>query len=337
MREEFEDPERQQRRLQELEPDLAQPSSKQQQTAQDNLVSVKVDENEFDGQQYSKRIDINDIRTRFNVTRKDFQQRVREETGCHIETVGRYFPDRRRATFIHPPMHILLTADDEAPVRQAAQMVEDELNKFVKTINRFDSSSIHGLTPEQREQMQREREEHHQQQPQYRERGRWPEIKVYIDIDTDGVHAPLRAKLIGPQGMNVKNIAHECHARVQLQGRGSEREESDEPLHFLIAAPSQDQLERAREMAESLIRAVSADFDRIRRYQREQEERRQQERQSFHPPPPPSDRGQFMPPLPPSDIGFTPQPPLPPLPPPPPVDSGYSNGFAPPPPADEDQ
>jgi hypothetical protein len=77
----------------------------------------------------------------------------------------------------------------------------------------------------------------------------------------------IRGKLLGPKGSYLKHIQETTGTRVQLSGFGSgnmtpEGREADHPLSLSLNAPSAEQLEVARVLAEDLIRAVKEDWYR---------------------------------------------------------------------------
>ncbi|RSH92217.1 hypothetical protein EHS25_008632 [Saitozyma podzolica] len=72
------------------------------------------------------------------------------------------------------------------------------------------------------------------------------------------------------KGMFVKYIQAETGARVQIKGIGSGFLESDtgreaeEPLHINIAAPNEDQVERAKVLAEDLLSVLRLEYAKAR-------------------------------------------------------------------------
>lgn len=70
--------------------------------------------------------------------------------------------------------------------------------------------------------------------------------------------------------MFVKYIQAETGARVQIKGRGSgflendTGRESDEKMHISIVAPTDDQIGRARVLAEDLLLILNTEYDKAR-------------------------------------------------------------------------
>ena len=68
----------------------------------------------------------------------------------------------------------------------------------------------------------------------------------------------LKDKILGPDDGNIKYL-EESGAQVSLRGKGSD-DGSDAPMHILIEAPSQEQLQLAFRQAEDLVASVREDW-----------------------------------------------------------------------------
>lgn len=70
--------------------------------------------------------------------------------------------------------------------------------------------------------------------------------------------------------MFVKHIQAETGARVQIKGRGSgfiENEtgrEADDEMHISIVAPTEDQIQRAKNLADDLLMVLRIEYDKAR-------------------------------------------------------------------------
>lgn len=101
------------------------------------------------------------------------------------------------------------------------------------------------------------------------QRPKWPEEKLFIQLEPMR-NFNVRAKVVGPGGMFVKFIQAETGARVQIKGRGSgfletdTGRESDDPMHISVVAPTDDQVSRARVLAEDLLLVLRIEYDKAR-------------------------------------------------------------------------
>jgi hypothetical protein len=94
--------------------------------------------------------------------------------------------------------------------------------------------------------------------------------KVLVGINPDHPDAArfnIPANIIGPKGAYVKHITHNTGGtRVQLKGRGSgfkestNSKEADEPMYLQLSSNSQQNLDKAKQLAESLVNKVKRDF-----------------------------------------------------------------------------
>jgi hypothetical protein len=80
----------------------------------------------------------------------------------------------------------------------------------------------------------------------------------------------LRAQVVGQGGAYVKHIQQETGCRVQIKGRGSgfmehsTGQESDEPMYLHVAGPQPQQVEKAKELCEDLLKSVRANYQRFK-------------------------------------------------------------------------
>lgn len=148
------------------------------------------------------------------------------------------------ATEKDPPLHLRLVGPTEESVQKACKRIKDLLSQTI-TLN----------AP-----IQYERPLH---QPR-----KILEEKVPIGLDPI-IGFPLRGKIVGPQGAYIKHITGETQSRIQLKGRGSgfkelDGMESSEPLYAHITCPSEEGMEKAKNLFQDLLTTVRAEYERFR-------------------------------------------------------------------------
>ena len=176
-----------------------------------------------------EKIEINDQRNRYMLTKGATQQQVLRETGASVTTKGTWYPDKTLATEADPPLSLEVIGTSKETLERGVAMLQDLMKQDV---------------PQLIEDRGAKRLEWEQQKPprdqgwgQPRERKKWPEEKVYIGLENLR-NFNVRAKVVGPGGLFVKYIQQETGARVQIKGIGSgyidheTGRESDEPMHI---------------------------------------------------------------------------------------------------------
>ncbi|KAK0466843.1 uncharacterized protein EV420DRAFT_1617127 [Desarmillaria tabescens] len=243
---------------------------------------------------YSKDIDINDVRNRYMLTKGSTQQEIHEDTGASVSTKGTWYPDRSKATEKDPPLYLHVTA----PSPEVLQKAIDHINQLI-------AIDLGSLVEDKKDRL--------------REKRKWPEEKLPVGLESiRNFH--IRAKVVGPQGQFVKYIQQETGTRVQVKGIGSAflepdtGRESDEPLYIHITGPEEGQVARAKVLTEDLLLVVRAEHAKMAAIVQQQQMELHQAQMQYaaystmagygqQPPPPPSG----APPPPPGD-----QPPPPP-------------------------
>ncbi|KZT61704.1 hypothetical protein CALCODRAFT_506041 [Calocera cornea HHB12733] len=255
----------------------------------------------FDGE-YTKNIEINDLRNRYMLTKGTTQQDISTETGASVTTKGTWYPDKSKATERDPPLYLHVSAKSQEALDKACAKINDLMQQEL------------GPLVEDRRKDER------------RERRKWPEEKLEIGLAVLR-NFNVRAKVVGPAGAFVKYIQQETQTRVQIKGQGSgfyESEtgrESDEPMHIHLTGPDEVQLTRAKELAEDLLEVVREEHAKAKAIMDQQQ---MGGMGGYYPQQGYGMQGQGGMPPPPSDA---PPPPPPDAPPPPPPEDG-----APPPP-----
>ncbi|KAN0061458.1 hypothetical protein ACQY0O_006305 [Thecaphora frezii] len=204
--------------------------------------------------EFTHDIEINDQRNRYMLTKGQTQQMVHKETGAVVTTKGTWYPDKSLATKEDPPLYLHISATSQ-----------EVLDKAIKRIGELMLQEV----PQLIEDRHQRRLDYEAQRPPPRERKKWPEEKVPINLESLR-NFNVRSKVVGPGGMFVKYIQAETGTRVQIKGIGSgfiETEtgrEAEEPLHINIAGPEDDQIKAAKALAEDLLDAVRTEWNKAR-------------------------------------------------------------------------
>ncbi len=197
-------------------------------------------------------IEINDQRNRYVLTKGQTQQQIHRETGASITTKGTWYPDKALATKEDPPLYLHISA-----------ISQQILDAAIAKVNELMAQDM----PQLVEDRHQRRLDYENQRPPPRERRRWPEIKIPINLESIR-NFNMRSKIVGPGGMFVKYIQSETGTRVQIKGQGSGFIESDtgtelpEPMHIAIAGPEDDQIQAAKALADDLMEVVRAEWQK---------------------------------------------------------------------------
>ncbi|KAI0634872.1 hypothetical protein C8Q77DRAFT_1054455 [Trametes polyzona] len=200
---------------------------------------------------YTKDIDINDVRNRYLLTKGATQQQastlpfpIHEETGASVSTKGVWYPDRSKATDKDPPLYLHISATSQEMLDKAVAKINELINMDMGSLVEDKSSRV-------------------------RERRKWPEEKIPIGIESIR-NFNVRAKVVGPSGMFVKYIQQETGTRVQIKGQGSgfvDQEtghEHDEPMFIHVTGPDEQQVQRAKALTEDLLEVVRGEHAKMK-------------------------------------------------------------------------
>ncbi|OXG80092.1 KH domain-containing protein [Cryptococcus neoformans A2-102-5] len=217
---------------------------------------VKKEKEEGD---FVKDIEINDLRNRYVLTKGSTQKQIEEETGASITTKGVWVPDRSKMPPGEVPLylHVVATSQSilDAAIGKINDLINQELGPLIDERTLVARNRALGLPPPSGAMPNG--------------RVKWPEQRLYIGLESLR-NFNVRAKTVGPGGMFVKYIQAETGARVQIKGQGSgfmesdTGRESDEPMHINIAAPTEDQVERAKVLAEDLLEVLRGEHAKAR-------------------------------------------------------------------------
>ncbi|EPQ31616.1 uncharacterized protein PFL1_06840 [Pseudozyma flocculosa PF-1] len=204
--------------------------------------------------EFTHDIEINDQRNRYMLTKGQTQQMVHKETGAVVTTKGLWYPDKSLATAENPPLYLHISASTKEILDAAIKRLEELMAQEV---------------PQLVEDRHQRRLDYEAQRPPPRERTRWPEEKLPINLEPLR-NFNVRSKIVGPGGMFVKYIQSETGTRVQIKGLGSgfietdTGREADEPMHINVAGPSDEQIKAAMALAEDLLDAVKTEWAKAR-------------------------------------------------------------------------
>ncbi|APA12470.1 hypothetical protein SS1G_03925 [Sclerotinia sclerotiorum 1980 UF-70] len=203
---------------------------------------------------YIKDIEVNDLRNRYTLTKGSTQKMIKEETGADVTTRGNYYPDKSMATAANPPLYLHVTSQTKRGLEQAVQKIEELMKQELP--NLVDERRFRRREPEQVE-----RDEFG--------RRKWPEEKIAIDFEPiPGFN--LRAQVVGHGGAYVKHIQQETRCRVQIKGRGSgfmehgTGRESDEDMYLHVAGPDPNEVQKAKELCEDLLKNVREQYEEFK-------------------------------------------------------------------------
>eukprot|EP00005_Dracoamoeba_jomungandri_P003215 CAMPEP_0174250072 /NCGR_PEP_ID=MMETSP0439-20130205/361_1 /TAXON_ID=0 /ORGANISM="Stereomyxa ramosa, Strain Chinc5" /LENGTH=598 /DNA_ID=CAMNT_0015330055 /DNA_START=1 /DNA_END=1797 /DNA_ORIENTATION=+ len=195
-------------------------------------------------QPYSSELEINHCPpgVRYQVTKGATHQEIMRETGATIVVRGKF--KKPGDTSPKPPLHLLVSADDQRKVDAALARLNAIINKTTSFTTPF--VPFPG--------------------------GTYVETKVDLGIDPSGKHFNafnFVGKIIGPKGANVKYIENTTGAKVQLKG-GPARQypgqpidptEKQEDMNLHLCASSQTVLDSAKKLAQELVDSVRKDYE----------------------------------------------------------------------------
>lgn len=220
-----------------------------------NVSATRSDQN--NGWNFFKTVEINDLRNKYLLTKKEMQTMIRDEIGAVVTTRGRYFPDKSMATEQMPPLHLFVEAHDQ-----------ETLDKAIAKINEVIEKDIGSLVDERRFRRKDQMDDDEKQAQAEDRRKARPEEKIQVNL-TQFPPFQVRGFIVGPGGQNVKHIQTETGCRVQIKGRGSgylERstgQEDDIPMYLHVLGHDTTDLQRAKEMCLDLIASVKEQIEEM--------------------------------------------------------------------------
>jgi hypothetical protein len=194
---------------------------------------------------FIKEIEINNVRNRYTLTKGATLSEITRETGAAVTVKGRYYREgEERGPNDEKPLYIHIAAETEEQLFKAVEKIE----QIIKQTPNF-------LT-----------------------------AKIPVGIENPEPGFNIAANIIGKGGVNVKHITQVSGGtRVQLKGKGSgykepnENEESDEPMYLHLSSSNQQNLEKAKALAESLLKKVRQNYEKAMEQKRQQQQQREQQ------------------------------------------------------------
>ncbi|TIB38219.1 hypothetical protein E3P86_01758 [Wallemia ichthyophaga] len=192
------------------------------------------------------RIEVNDLKNRYTLTKSAAQQSIYNETGAQVSTKGQWYPDRSKGTPAEPPLYLLIEAQ-----------TQDSFDMAVNKVHELKDMDMQPLVEDRNRRFEE----------RAASRRKWDEFKVFINMEPLR-NFNLRAKIVGPGGMFVKYIQQETNTKVQIKGLGSgfleqdTGQESNDAMHINVTGPDVQQFSYARELSEDLISAVKVEWER---------------------------------------------------------------------------
>lgn len=158
------------------------------------------------------------------------------------------------ATASNPPLYLHVTSTTKRGLDMAIEKIEELMKQ-----------ELPNLVDERRF---RRREPDSVERDEFGRR-KWPEEKIPIDFEPiPGFN--LRAQVVGHGGAYVKHIQQETRCRVQIKGRGSgfmehgTGRESDEDMYLHVAGPDPNEVQKAKELCEDLLKNVREQYEEFK-------------------------------------------------------------------------
>ncbi|KAJ3219462.1 hypothetical protein HK099_004681 [Clydaea vesicula] len=190
---------------------------------------------------FQRRVEINDIKYRFALTKLSNQQKIKEETGADVLTRGKYYPDKSLIEDGIAPLYLQINSPTQKGLNEALKRVQ----KLIE-----EASLMGSLSERIFEQ-------------------KYHQTKVEIGIEQCKAFN-VKSKLVGPSGAYVKHIMQETSTKLQLKGRGSgfidpgTQSELDEPLFFAIVGPTPSSIEKAKNLCNDLIKTIQIEYNKFK-------------------------------------------------------------------------
>eukprot|EP00112_Aurelia_sp_Birch-Aquarium-sp1_P020279 Seg519.2 transcript_id=Seg519.2/GoldUCD/mRNA.D3Y31 product="KH-like domain-containing protein 4" protein_id=Seg519.2/GoldUCD/D3Y31 len=205
---------------------------------------------------YMAEIEINDLPSRVNLTKRMVQDKISQQSGAAISTKGRFMAPNEKASLIaqgERPLYLKV----QAPIQAKVQVALHKLKYVMRSGGRPDplGNPFNGS----------------QGSPM-----NYVQDKVFVGLEFAPPEYNVREKLEGPNGSFLQHIIGQSGAKVNLRGKGSgylepnSGRESFEALHIYVSHSRQDGLQAAKALCENLIQSVHNGYktwDQTRRQQ----------------------------------------------------------------------
>ncbi len=205
-----------------------------------------------------KEIEINNARNRYMLTKVSTLNDIERETGAVVTVKGKYYregeepPTMTTSTTNNASSSSSSSSSDERPLYlHIAAENEEQLNRATDRIEQIMKQAPSFLT-----------------------------AKVLVGIENPDPGFNIPANIIGKGGINVKHITQTTGGtRVQLKGKGSgyrdhhhhhhhhssqsmDDENESEPMYIHLSSSNQQNLDKAKRLAESLLNKVRQNYER---------------------------------------------------------------------------
>ncbi|KAI9363384.1 hypothetical protein DFJ73DRAFT_810922 [Zopfochytrium polystomum] len=199
--------------------------------------------------EYTKDIEINDLKNRYLLTKGSMQAEIKKSSGADVVTRGKYYSDKSLATEKDPPLYLHVSAVSEEILNAAVAKIEELMTQAaLPPANDKAGGYQPGGFPARPAQVT---------------------ANVYIGFEPERSFN-VRAKIVGPQGQYVKHIQQVTGTRVILRGQGSAyegpgaAETAQEPMHIFVSGPNDESVDKAKQLCADLIKTVKDEHERFK-------------------------------------------------------------------------
>ncbi|GAB7361507.1 hypothetical protein MBLNU230_g1563t1 [Neophaeotheca triangularis] len=229
-------------------------------TTTSNAVATR-GESYTEGGDFIRDIEVNDLKNRYLLTKGAFQKQDRTDSFTQdVTTRGNYYPDKSMANLKNPPLHLHVTSKTKEGLEAAIERIEKKIEE-----------ALPDLVDQRR--FGRQRREPEERKPEQREppfRRPWANEELPVGLEPQrGFN--LRAKIVGPNGENVKYIQTQIgNGRVQVMGHGSgyidneTGREVDKPMFLNVSAREQEDIAKGIELCKGLLQQVTEEYNNFK-------------------------------------------------------------------------
>ncbi len=188
---------------------------------------------------FMAKIEINDQRNRYMLTKTATLSQLHSETGASVSPKGRWYPDKSMATEENPPLYLEIQAATQEALDKAKEAIEELMKQDVPQLivdraaqraawenQRPGPGALSGPVsgaggpPGMGAGGPGTGVNGQAQDGGWGNRRKWNEEKVAIGLESLR-NFNIRAKVVGPGGLFVKYIQQETGCRIQIKGLGS--------------------------------------------------------------------------------------------------------------------
>ena len=206
-------------------------------------------------------ININDCSNKGTLTKKATQEEIRAACNVSVRIGGKYKPPGDTSTE-EQPLHLRIEAANPDDLKKAEDMIREMMGPVV--VPEYEGGPPPG--PAIGAALPMAPSEGGLPQPvNVLASNAPPMFTAVLEVGVDPQFGyAVRGKLLGPKGAYLKHIQEQTGVKVQLAGKGSgntgpDGTEGAMNLSLALNAPSEEALDIAKTLAESLIESVMAD------------------------------------------------------------------------------